>query len=57
MVFIMCSFSSTDKVHKHEILVDTEAVLVEIWDTCMVIINRRYISHNVSRFERSIVMD
>lgn len=25
-----------DKVHKHEILVDTEAVLVEIWDTCMV---------------------
>lgn len=24
-----------DKVHKHEILVDTEAVLVEIWDTCM----------------------
>lgn len=26
-----------DKVHKHEILVDTEAVLVELWDTCMVI--------------------
>lgn len=25
-----------DKVHKHEILVDTEAVLVELWDTCMV---------------------
>jgi len=28
-----------DKVHKYEILVDTEAVLVEIWDTCMSDVN------------------
>lgn len=29
-------FCHVDKVHKNEIMVDTEAVLVEIWDTCMV---------------------
>jgi Ras-like protein family protein 11A len=39
-----------DKVHKHEILVDTEAVLVEIWDTCMV--SKYLISLNLKIFRK-----
>lgn len=36
MFFKPFFFGLLDKVHKHEIQVDTEAVLAEIWDTCMV---------------------